>query len=145
MVYSLAAVTATINNPTYGNIEFGGGNQSIGSIGYSFREKAFAMKQYADGGATVSHNKSKAGNISITIAQTSSKYRELARFAKWCSLNPGLAESTLTVRDSSIGIMKFSAYGVFPEQEPDEEVGAEVGDITVSLLAANIVTDKSGV
>lgn len=144
MVYSLSSVTGTINNPVYGNVEFGGGNQTIGQIGYEFDRDNFKMKGYADGGATVTHDKFKGGTVSIQISQTSSKYRELVKYAKWCFANPESAESTLTVRDAT-GIMQFSAYGVFPVREPNEVVGEEPSDVTVSLISTRIVTEKDGV
>lgn len=142
MVYSLASVTCVINNDTYGNIEFGGGNQTIGDIGYSFKEDSFSMKLYSDGGATVSYNASKGGTITVKMAQTSTKYKEIVSFIKWCRANPQLAESTMTVLDNGIGVMQFSAKGVFPQKEPDNSVSDDISDNQLDFLAAEIITEN---
>lgn len=140
-VLSLASVTLTIINETYGRISLGGGGKLIGNISYSFQESAFSMSPYADGGASISHNKSDAGTISITFSQTAPQIPDLIRFIRWCKENPHLAESTMTARDIT-GNIPFQANGVFPEKIPSNSVSSNVSDRTFNFLSTEIIPEE---
>lgn len=140
-VLSLASVTLTIFNDTYGRISLGGGGKSIGTISYSFKDDAFSMSTSADGGASVSHNKSNAGTISISYQQTSPQIPELIRFIRWCKENPHLAESTMTSRDLT-GNINFQANGVFPVKIPDNSVASSIGDRTFEFISTEIIPEE---
>ena len=140
-VLSLASVTITIINETYGRISLGGGGKLIGSISYSFQESAFGMTPSADGGASIAHNKSDAGTISIAFSQTAPQIPDLIRFVRWCKENPHLAESTMTARDLT-GNIPFQANGVFPEKIPDNTVGSNVSERTFNFLSTEIIPEE---
>ena len=146
-VLSLASITLTIYNPYYdrislgGGLPLGGGGKSMGTVSYSFQEDAFSMSTSADGGASVSHNKSDAGTIKITFAQTSPQIPDLIRFIRWCKENPHLAESTMTSRDLT-GNITFQANGVFPVKIPDNTVTGTVGDREFEFIATEIIPEE---
>ena len=140
-VLSLASVTLTIFNDTYGRISLGGGGKSIGTVSYSFEEDAFSMSTSADGGASVAHNKSDAGTISISYQQTSPQIPDLIRFIRWCKENPHLAESTMTSRDLT-GNINFQANGVFPIKIPDNTVTGSIGDRTFNFISTEIIPEE---
>lgn len=140
-VLSLTSITLTIINDTYGRISLGGGGKSIGTISYSFQDEAFSMSTSADGGASISHNKSDAGTISINYQQTSPQIPDLIKFIKWCKENPSLAESTMTSRDLT-GNLNFQANGVFPVKIPDNSVSGSVGERSFSFIATEIIPEE---
>ena len=151
-VFSLAAVTATIKNPYYGNatfggeqyIKLGGGGKLVDSIKYAFTNNMFNMSSTADGGAVVAHNASKMASINFNIEQTSPHIIILSEFYKWCWVHPELAESEITVRDDT-GNIAFEATGVFPVKFPDNEVGSQSSTRDFGFSAVSLIPQESNV
>lgn len=121
-VLSLADVVLTITNDIKGIITIGGGGKQVGSVGYSYNQAPFAVKDTADGGAAATHNSSKAGVITLSIQQTSPHVGELIDFIRWARDNPYQAESSIVIRDQS-GIFACTADGCFPSSFPSNQIG----------------------
>lgn len=144
-VLSLASVSVKISNANYGNVNLGGnryielagGGKLVDSISYSFTNDMFSVSSTADGGAYVSHNASRAGEISISCNQTSPHVPMLRNFFKWCQANPELAESTLIITDRT-GNIACSCTGVFPTKLPEVTVSGTAGSQSFAFGAADI-------
>lgn len=140
-VLSLADVVVTITNDIKGIITIGGGGKQLGSVGYSFSSEIFQLSPTADGGAAVSHNKSKAGNITLLIQQTSPHIGELVDYIRWARDNPFTAESTILIRDQS-GLIACTATGCFPQQIPENSISATVGARNFTWVCAEINSEE---
>lgn len=140
-VLSLADVVVTITNDIKGIITIGGGGKQLGSVGYSFFSEIFQLSSTADGGAAVSHNKSKAGNVVISIQQTSPHVGEIVDYIRWARDNPYSAESTITIRDQS-GLIACTASGCFPQQIPENSINATVSARNFTWVCAEINSEE---
>ena len=137
-VFSLANVNVSIDNASIGSkLSLGGGGKNIGSIGYSFMNDIFSMNTSADGGATVSHNKSKAGTVSISIKQTSPYIRALEDYILQCRENPSQAAATITISDTT-GNIQAVCSDCFPRNIPGNNVGDSPADRGFEFLCAEI-------
>lgn len=140
-VLSLADVVLTITNDVKGVITIGGGGKQVGSVSYTYLQSPFTVKDTADGGAAVSHNRSKAGGISLSLQQTSPHIGELIDFIRWARDNPYQAESSIVIRDQS-GLIACTADGCFPSAFPDNTIGDSLSDRTFTWSCVEINSEE---
>lgn len=134
--FDLASVVVTIKNPTIGTITLSGGSNKE-SILTRRTNDLFSIEGSADGGNAVSANRNKAGEIEITINQTSRNIGDLTDFANFCQENPELAPSTIEIKDA-FGVIKSRAEDVHPINLPDNTVGQTAGMRTFRYLTAKL-------
>lgn len=140
-VLSLADVVLTITNDIKGVITIGGGGKQVGSVSYSFIRAPFAVMDTADGGAAVSHNRSKAGTVTLSLQQTSPHIGELVDYIRWARDNPYQAESSIVIRDQS-GVIACTAVGCFPSSFPDNAVGDTLSNRTFTWGCVEINSEE---
>lgn len=141
-VFSLASVTLTIENGTFGTITIGGGGNLLGTVGYAYDNSLFSVDSTADGGAAVSFNNSLAGTVDISLKQTASKIDEMCEFIMKCRTQPEVAESIITCRDKS-GNINFVANGSFPAKIPANSMSERVSDRTFNFVSCEIVPGEA--
>lgn len=135
-LYSLSKVSVVINNATFGQIVIADGSNKD-SIELRRSNEGFTKEDSADGPSVFTHNASKAGEIDLTLVQTSRNIADLVAFYNFCQSNPELAESTLEVKDV-FGVVNARAESVFPNVLAPNPLGQTAGMRTFSYISEKL-------
>ena len=134
--YSLSKVTLVIKNDTFGQITISGGSNKD-NIVLRRSNPSFTKEDSADGPSVFTHNASKAGEVEITIKQTSRNIKDLTDFFNFCQANPELATSSMEVKDV-FNVVNATAEEVFPSEMAENTLGQTPGNRTFPFISGKI-------
>ena len=135
-LYSLSRVTVTITNANFGQVLLAGGSNRD-TIVFRRSNPAFSKEDSADGPSVITHNANKAGEVEMTVKQTSRLIADLTDFFNFCQANPDLAESEISATDP-FGVVNVVARGVFPSEMAENTLDQTAGARTFPFISTEI-------
>lgn len=138
-VYSLADTHTVINHPSVGQKVLSDEENGGGDITIDYTGDMSQHQQTSNGFTVISKLRSRAGTISIQVAQNSQNDEYLSRWISYLASAPAgeFAQTVMTVKDDASG-KTYNASGVTPQKRPTRQYSAQSGMLTYVLLCASI-------